>query len=232
MCTQIRWRCQKINLNSILALDNFDIATKIKGDLQRRGIDVFSFTNPDLIFQHFKINAAIYGLIMSDFKMPRMNGFEFLSNVKKIRPYIQVFLMSAFQIRDIEYSNFLQPTTKIDEFIQKHQLEETRSEQVLEWIPYEWFTDVEYLTEGGFGKIYKAKWTNGNIINWNIKDNRWEREGDKEKFLCDKCIFKLYYQNKSTYWKLVPNLKKRQIMRSYIYLKSLNNSLKDLKMKS
>ena len=56
---------------------------------------------------------------MSDFKMPHMNGFEFLSNVKKIRPYIQVFLMSAFQIRDIEYSNFLQPTTKIDEFIQK-----------------------------------------------------------------------------------------------------------------
>ena len=107
MCIQIRWRCQKINLNSILALDNFDIATKIKGDLQRRGIDVFSFTNPDLTFQHFKINAAIYGLIMSDFKMPRMNGFEFLSNVKKIRPYIQVFLMSAFQIREIEYSNFL-----------------------------------------------------------------------------------------------------------------------------
>jgi len=61
---------------------------------------------------------------MSDFKMPRMNGFEFLSNVKKIRPYIQVFLMSAFQIREIEYSNFLPPTTKIDEFIQKPILQE------------------------------------------------------------------------------------------------------------
>jgi two-component SAPR family response regulator len=48
-----------------------------------------------------------------------MNGFEFLSNVKKIRSYIQVFLMGAFQIREIEYSNFLPPTIKIDEFIQK-----------------------------------------------------------------------------------------------------------------
>jgi two-component SAPR family response regulator len=56
---------------------------------------------------------------MLDFKMPCMNGFEFLSNVKEIRPYIQVLLMSAFQIREIEYSNFLPPTTKIDEFIQK-----------------------------------------------------------------------------------------------------------------
>jgi DNA-binding NtrC family response regulator len=101
----------------ILALDNFDIATKIKGDLQRRGIDVFSFTDPGSTSQHFKINAAIYGLIMSDIKMPRMDGFEFVSNVKKIRPDIKVFLMS--QIRDIEYSNFLPPTTKIDEFIQK-----------------------------------------------------------------------------------------------------------------
>jgi hypothetical protein len=43
--------------------------------------------------------------------MPGMNGFEFVSNFKKIRPDIKVFLMSAFQIRDIEYSKFLPPTT-------------------------------------------------------------------------------------------------------------------------
>jgi hypothetical protein len=69
------------------------------------------------------------------------------------------------------------------------------------------------------------------IIRWNKPKKKYseknnlgyytERREDKEKWLCEKCIFQLYYQKKSTYWQLVPNLKKRQILRSYIYLKSL-----------
>jgi len=68
-------------------------------------------------------------------------------------------------------------------------------------------------------------------VKWNKPRNKYseknnfgyytEKDEDKEKWLCEKCIFQLYYQKKSTYWKLVPNLKKRQILRSYIYLKSL-----------
>ena len=48
-----------------------------------------------------------------------------------------------------------------------------------------------------------------------------EKEEDKDKYLCERCIFQLYYQNKTKYWRLVPNLKKRQILRSYIYLETL-----------
>jgi len=69
------------------------------------------------------------------------------------------------------------------------------------------------------------------IVKWNKPKKKYseksnlgyytERDEDKEKWLCEKYIFQLYYQKKSTYWKLVPNLKKRQILRSYIYLKSL-----------
>ena len=69
------------------------------------------------------------------------------------------------------------------------------------------------------------------IVKWNKPRKKYseksnlgyytEKQEDKEKWLCDKCIFKLYYQNKTKYWQLVPNLKKRQVLRSYIYLKSL-----------
>ncbi|KLL02198.1 MAG: hypothetical protein MRERC_3c024 [Mycoplasmataceae bacterium RC_NB112A] len=55
-------------------------------------------------------------------------------------------------------------------------MEATKVEEVLEWIPYENFTNVEYVAEGGFGKVYKAKWINGPIRNWNIKDSKWKRE--------------------------------------------------------
>jgi hypothetical protein len=64
---------------------------------------------------------------------------------------------------------------EIDEFIQKFQLNATRFEEVLEWIPYEKFTDIEYLAKGGFGTVYKAKWIDRYIKYWNIDQNTWKR---------------------------------------------------------
>jgi len=34
----------------------------------------------------------------------------------------------------------------------------------LKLIPYEQFASIEYLTEGGFSKIYKAKWVNNKMV--------------------------------------------------------------------
>ncbi|KLL03765.1 MAG: hypothetical protein MRECE_9c019 [Mycoplasmataceae bacterium CE_OT135] len=66
----------------------------------------------------------------------------------------------------------------IDEFIQKYQLQATEAKKLLEWIPYEKFIEVEYLAEGGFGKVYKARWTEGNIHHWDIENKQWNREKD------------------------------------------------------
>ena len=64
---------------------------------------------------------------------------------------------------------------EIDEFIQKFQLSATRVEEVLEWIPYEKFSDIEYLAKGGFGTVHKAKWIDGRIDYWDIDQNKWNR---------------------------------------------------------
>ncbi|RIB19951.1 hypothetical protein C2G38_2244852 [Gigaspora rosea] len=37
----------------------------------------------------------------------------------------------------------------------------------LEYVPYEQFTNIKYLSEGGFSKIYKATWKDGPITSWN-----------------------------------------------------------------
>ena len=50
--------------------------------------------------------------------MPGMNGFEFLRKVKEIRPDIKVFLMTAFEINNLEFSNVI-PSIKVDEFVPK-----------------------------------------------------------------------------------------------------------------
>ena len=104
---------------SILALDDdFDIISIIRQLLQRRGFNVFGFTEPSLALEHFKVNASKYRLVISDIRMPQMNGFEFIKKVKEIKPEIKVFLMTAFEINDIEFRRVL-PSTRIDEFIQK-----------------------------------------------------------------------------------------------------------------
>jgi CheY-like chemotaxis protein len=105
---------------SILALDDdFDIIVIIKSVLQKQGFVVFAFTDPYLALEHFKINADGYGLVISDVRMPGMNGFEFISRVKELRPDIKVILMTAFEINDIKYSKLLPAGIRIDEYIQK-----------------------------------------------------------------------------------------------------------------
>jgi DNA-binding response OmpR family regulator len=86
--------------------------------LQKQGFEVFGFTDPLLALEHFQINSRKYGLVISDLRMPGMNGYEFLKRVKEIKPQVPIFLMTAFEIDDKEFRNVLK-SVKIDEFIQK-----------------------------------------------------------------------------------------------------------------
>lgn len=105
---------------SILALDDdFDIIVIIKSVLQKQGFVVFAFTDPYLALEHFKINANDYGLVISDVRLPGMNGFEFVSRVKELRPDIKAILMTAFEINDIKNSKLLPAGIRIDAYIQK-----------------------------------------------------------------------------------------------------------------
>src|SRR5688572_29647797 len=63
-----------------------------------------------------------------------------------------------------DFNKWTSGNKEIDEFIQKFQLNATRWEEVLEWIPYEKFEDIEYLAKGGFGTVHKAKWIDGGYI--------------------------------------------------------------------
>jgi two-component SAPR family response regulator len=105
---------------SILVVDDdFDIVSVIKSDLQNYSAsNVYGFTQPALALEHFKINVKEYVLVISDIRMPQMNGFEFVKKVRAIKPEVKVFLMTAFEINDADFSRVL-PSTRIDEFIQK-----------------------------------------------------------------------------------------------------------------
>jgi two-component system cell cycle response regulator CpdR len=105
---------------SILVLDDdFDISNLLRISLMKQGYSVFSFTEPLLALEHFKINHSTYTLVITDLRMPAMSGFEFLDNIKTIKPRINVILMSAFDMTgDVEFINYSKNSV-IDGFIQK-----------------------------------------------------------------------------------------------------------------
>ncbi|RHZ84010.1 hypothetical protein Glove_86g46 [Diversispora epigaea] len=74
-----------------------------------------------------------------------------------------------------EFNKWTSDDAEIDEFIQKTQLTATKYEEVIEWIPFNRFNNIEYLDKGGFGKVFRAAWSNGYIISWNSQGKIWER---------------------------------------------------------
>jgi CheY-like chemotaxis protein len=99
--------------------DDFDLATLVKQILQKDVFkNVFAFTDPLLALEHFRINHKDYSIIISDIRMPTMNGFEFVREARKINPKVKILLMTAFEIDDKEFARVL-PKPKIDGLIRK-----------------------------------------------------------------------------------------------------------------
>lgn len=98
--------------------DEFDIISIFKQGLERQGFHVFGFTEPALALEHFQTNYKKYRLVISDCRMPGINGYELVKKVKEIKYGVKVFLMTAFEINDVEFRSVL-PNVEIEGFLQK-----------------------------------------------------------------------------------------------------------------
>ena len=82
------------------------------------GITIFTFTDPILALEHFQVNEYAYVLVLSDFKMPGLNGMEFLKKIKELNSFVRTILMTAFQIEDKVFREYIKKKI-INAFLQK-----------------------------------------------------------------------------------------------------------------
>jgi CheY-like chemotaxis protein len=98
--------------------DDPDIVLVLKQGLIKNRFLVTAFINPEEALQHFKSTSNDYCLMLSDIRMPGMSGIQLAREVKKINQDIKIVLMTAFEIKDREFSTVF-PSSRVDGFVQK-----------------------------------------------------------------------------------------------------------------
>jgi DNA-binding NtrC family response regulator len=104
--------------NLLVVDDDSDIAYVLKEGLLKNRFLVSAFTNPEEALKNFQSNSEDYCLVLSDIRMPGISGIKLARKVKEINPDVKVVLMTAFEIKDNEFSKVF-PSTQVDGFVQK-----------------------------------------------------------------------------------------------------------------
>ena len=99
--------------------DESDIATLFHDALVGiDGINIFTFTDPIIALEHFQSNQDAYVLIISDYRMPGLNGIELLRKMKGMNKFVRTILMTGFDIDNDVFHDYTKKKI-IDSFVQK-----------------------------------------------------------------------------------------------------------------
>ncbi|GBC00210.1 hypothetical protein RclHR1_03790003 [Rhizophagus clarus] len=79
-----------------------------------------------------------------------------------------------------DFSKWTSGNEGIDELIKNSQLNASSTDGIIEWIPYNKFTDIKYVAERGFSKVYSANWIDAYIRGWDHETNNWKRKERKK----------------------------------------------------
>jgi CheY-like chemotaxis protein len=93
-------------LKILLVEDEKDILNLFQKFFEKSGFYVSAFSEPLLAAQEFMKNNDDndYDLVISDIRMPEMNGIELASIIRKKNKEIPIILMTAYNTIDIEPS--------------------------------------------------------------------------------------------------------------------------------
>ena len=99
--------------------DELDIVNLFRDALSRiKQLSVFTFTDPMAALEHIKLNKSNYAVVISDLRMPGINGMDLIYKIKKENPLVRTLLMTAFEVNDKVFEEYVKNNI-IDGFLQK-----------------------------------------------------------------------------------------------------------------
>lgn len=101
--------------------DDIDITTLFHDILCENVLEasVYAFNDPIQALKHFTENQSNYALVISDLRMPGLNGLELLKKIKNGNSKVRTILMSAYNFdEDPTYMEYMKEGV-IDNSIEK-----------------------------------------------------------------------------------------------------------------
>jgi DNA-binding response OmpR family regulator len=104
----------------IMAVDDTeDILTVIKYGLEQKNFKVDTFNSAESALEAFERHTHdYYNLVLTDIRLPKMNGFALYLYLKEKNPSMKILFMTAFEIQLEEFRDII-PGAEIDDIIKK-----------------------------------------------------------------------------------------------------------------
>ena len=84
--------------------DEVDLVNLFQEALESDGYKVCAFIYPIQAFNTLEKKIQEYRLILSDFRMPNLNGYELCTKLTQLNPELEVILMSAYDSLECDTS--------------------------------------------------------------------------------------------------------------------------------
>jgi two-component system, OmpR family, response regulator ChvI len=106
------------NPRKILIVDDEpDITSAFSMILEMNGFEVDTYNDPLLALSNFK--PDLYGLVLLDIRMPKMNGFELYRKIKDMDNKMEVCFITAFEDYREEFKGSFPELEEAKYFIRK-----------------------------------------------------------------------------------------------------------------
>ncbi len=99
--------------------DEVDLLMVYKRALEMSGLVVSAFADTLNALDEFRANHSKYHLVITDIRMPNMNGYKLINQIKKISPTVKIIFVTAQQISKSDIFANLDPEISFDEFMIK-----------------------------------------------------------------------------------------------------------------
>ena len=109
---------QQRKTSVFLVDDDTDTLGMLKKSLDSVGYSTYGFVNPVAALEHFKMNPRGYQIVVTDVRMPALNGFQLSREIRSINPDVKIILMTGFEVSLAEIKRVM-PSVKIDGMISK-----------------------------------------------------------------------------------------------------------------